>query len=45
MKNKKNKIKYNENLKIKISKTDIDNFPTHTLVVDEFWKSVYEGGN
>lgn len=42
MKNK-SKIKYNPDLKIKISQTDIDNFPAHTLKINSYWMGVYSG--
>lgn len=41
--NKKYKKITNENFKIKISETDIKNFPTKSLKIDDFWKSLYEG--
>lgn len=32
----------NKKLKIKISNTDIEQFPYEMLEIDEYWKSLYE---
>ena len=43
MKTKKLRKQQDDNFKIKVSDTDIINFPVEKMVIDEFWKSLYEG--
>ena len=40
---KKSRKTPNENFKIKISEVDVKRFPVSEMVVDEFWKVLYEG--